>query len=253
MAAAPPTNIAAIPTLRRRFSLKGKRRRAAATAATHRSALGRLRVRRPAAAPAASPHLRGNAAPPDADRPPTGAVGSGRSPPLHLQRSSLFPFSDRHRQQVQEKGGQERVQRGLQDHDLVERHDARERVKDSRRQRSRIPEEPPRREEDESDRGRAEEDLDDACRGEARAARREEVRVERAHEVRHGALAPKEQVPVRDARGEARVDPAVDVAVGLEERMRPEPRENGRLGGERRRHEEEKPPRHPARLPPAPC
>ena len=126
-----------------------------------RSLPGRLR-------PAAdSTPSRKRGFPPDADRPPTGAVGSGRSSPSFTFKGVLSsPSPTRHRQQVQEKGGQERAPaRPAGSTTSWNVTTPVERVKDSRRQRSRIPEEPPRREEDESDRGRAEEDLDDACRG----------------------------------------------------------------------------------------
>ncbi len=130
----------------------------------------------------------------------------------------------------------------------MERHDAGQGAEDARRERRALAKKPARGQEDEGDRGRPEEDLEDACGRERGPRRREEVRVERRDEERHRAFAAEQQVPLRDARGEACIDAAVDLARRLQERVVPELREDRRLQREGGEKEQEERPAHPTEV-----
>ena len=177
------------------------------------------------------------------------AAGSARGQP-HLRRKTAF--RQPHRNQVQEQRGQEWVQRGLQDQDLVERHDAGERVENSRDERGAVVEEPARHPPDEPDGRRPERDLDDLRREERapreRVDRGEEINVERRDEIRHGTRPPEKHVAARHVRGQPGVDAAVHVPRRLQERVGIETREQRRLQGESGEKKKEKPAAHAARL-----
>ncbi len=115
-------------------------------------------------------------------RPSPTRVGGGRcSLVIHLQRKTAR--RKRSSKQVQAQSGQEGIESRLQDQDLVKRHDAGQRVENPRDEGGAFSEESPRREEDERDRSRSEQDLDD-LHGQERAGRehvdrREKVDVKR--------------------------------------------------------------------------
>ena len=134
----------------------------------------------------------------------------------------------------------------------MKRHDSGEGVEDSCDERGAFVEEPACHPPDEPDCRRPERDLDDLRREERtrreRVDRREEIDVERRDEIRHGPRPAEKHVAVRHVRRQPRVDAAVQVPRGLEERVGVEAREDRDLQREGGEEEQEEAAAHAARL-----